>query len=447
MNRIRLGCAGLAALGLLWGCGRVKPTPVEEIGMQESAVAAIEQAEPIVTQPGDWPWWRGPARDGVSAETDLPIQWTSSKNVLWKSPVPGRGHSSPSVWGDRVFLTTADEQSRQQIVLCYDRNSGRELWRRVAFSSGLMRKHSKNSYASGTPACDGRRVYAAMINDGALRVVAVDWDGKISWRRAAGDFTSEHGYGSAPVLYRSLVIVLGDNLSGSFLAALDRETGNVVWRTARPTTGRHGSYATPVVAKVAGIDQLLVTGMGVTSSYDPATGALIWECAGPAEVTANTVAFSDELVFASGGFPENEILAIRGSGTGDVTGTHVAWRAQQGMTYVPSPVYHDGRLYIVNDDGIVSCYKADDGEQLWQNRLSGAFSASPVLAGGHFYATNEDGVTFVFKTEPEFEIVAANDLGGGGMASPVICGRQIFLRTGRGLYCIGKKAVQTARVQ
>ncbi len=438
MNRLRfLTCCLLGLAGLLCALGAAASLTAP----LDAEAATADTTKP---SPNDWPWWRGLSGDGKGTGAVVVTEWSNTKNVIWKTAVAGRGHSSPILWGDRVFLTTADEQSQEQSVLAFDRKTGKPLWATVAHKGGLMKKHGKNSHASATSACDGDRVYSAFIHSDALHVTATNLDGKILWQSNAGPFRSEHGYGSSPVLYKSLVIVNGDNLSGCFIAALDRATGKVVWKTPRKTTGRHGSYATPIVAKVAGRTQLLLHGMETVSSYDPDAGKLLWSCDGPTEVTACTVAFNDKLVFASGGYPDKEILAIRPDGRGDVTKTHVVWRSKKGVTYVPSPLYHDGHLYVVNDGGVASCFDADTGDQLWQNRLEGSFSASPVFAGGHIYATNEAGKTFVIKAGDRFELVAQNDLAHGGFATLAIAGGQVFLRTEHSLFCIGRAAGRAA---
>ncbi len=424
----------LAALG---GCSKpVAVRPVAEVTAPAEPITHVS----IETAPGDWPWWGGPHRNGIAAAGGVPVEWSGDKNVVWKAAVPGRGHSSPILIGNRVILTTADKDAQQQIALCYDRRTGTELWRRTIHEGGLMKMHSKNSHASATPASDGEHVYVVFINSGALRVTSLDLDGNIVWQRKAGPFESEHGYGSSPVLYGSLLITNGDNMTGCFVAALDRETGDVKWRTVRETSGRHGSYATPTVVDLAGKPQLILTGMSGVCSYDPATGKLIWTCRGPAEVTASCVACSDRLVFASGGYPEKEILAIRADGSGDVTDTHVVWRESTGVAYVPTPVYHDGRLYMVSDGGVATCFDAEDGRQHWRGRLNGNFSASPILADGRFYVTNEDGRTYVLRDGDKLDIVAENQMSSGGFASPVICGRHIFLRTRDELYCFGEES-------
>jgi outer membrane protein assembly factor BamB len=418
-----------ASLALLPACSSPNP-PVTGTGQETPALKVAED---------DWPWWRGPTFDGKSREQKAPTRWSPTENIAWKTEVPGRGHSSPVLWGKRIFLTSADEKKQQQLILAFDRATGKQLWSVTAHEGGFTRKYPKNSHASATQACDGERLFSVFINRTGLFVTATDLDGKELWKVEAGSFQSEHGYGSSPVLFGSLVIVNGDNPKGCFLAALDRATGKVVWRTERTTTGVHGSYASPIVATLAGKPQLLLAGMHDTSSYEPLTGKLIWSCTGPAEVTANTVAFSDNMVFSSGGFPEKELLAIKADGKGDVTKTQVAWqKSGQPVTYVPSPLYHDGRLYVVNDNGIATCFQAADGKQLWQERLDGNFSSSPVLAGDLIYVTNEAGKTFVLKAGPKFERVAVNDLDDGGFATPTICGGQIFLRSSHYLWCIGK---------
>jgi outer membrane protein assembly factor BamB len=309
--------------------------------------------------------------------------------VVWKSLIPGRGHSSPIIHDQQVFLTTADEPERTQSVLCYDKQTGKLLWSVPVHRGGFMPMHAKNSQASATPACDGERLYCAFLHQGALWVTAIDLKGNLVWQTEAGPFLSEHGYGSSPALYQSLVLVLGDNQGISFLTALHRKTGQLIWRVKRP---QGASYGTPIVARIAGREQLLVGGHNVVSSYDPGTGQLLWHCTGPSQVTANSIAFDQEFVFASGGYPEKEVMCIRGDGVGDVSSTHVVWRSQRGAAYVPSPLAHAGLLYLAQDDsGMVSCVRADSGELVWKERLSRRFTSSPLLAGG--YLSSEEGKT------------------------------------------------------
>jgi outer membrane protein assembly factor BamB len=221
------------------------------------------------------------------------------------------------------------------------------------------------------------------------------------------------------------------------MAAIESATGKPAWTTDRKSTGKHGNYATPAIATLNGKPQLIQTGFQEVTSYNPDTGKVLWSCAGPAEVTACTAACGDGMVFATGGFPEKELLAIRADGSGDVTQTHIAWRSTKGVTYVPSPVYHEGHLYMVADNGTATCFEGKTGKQVWQERLGGEFTASPVLVGDRIYVTNEAGKTFVIKTGPKYELVAANDVDAPVLATLAVCGGQVFLRTDHHLYCIG----------
>lgn len=398
---------------------------------------AAHEPKPHAAAAVQWSAWRG--HDGRGVWTgDVPLRWSRTENIAWQADVPGRGHGSPVLWNDRVFVVSADADRQEQMLLCFDRASGKELWRRVVHQGGFMKLHKKNSHASATPLCDGERVVVVFINHDALWVTAFDLQGKQLWQTNVGRFTSEHGYGSSPVLYKELIIVNGDNLEDCFVAALDRKNGKTAWRTPRPTSGKHGSYATPAVATIAGRPQLLLPGMSTTFSYDPATGKELWRCPGPAEVMANTPAWNDQLVFTSGGYPEKEIFALRADGQGDVSGSHLLWRTKQFVAYVPSPIWHEGRLYVVADNGIASCFEGQTNRVIWQQRLGGNFSASPLVAGGHIFVSNEAGVTYVYKPGDRFELVAENDLGDGGFASLAFAPGQIFLRSENHLFCIGQ---------
>jgi hypothetical protein len=434
-RRSRAWCAALTAASL----ASCSPAEVEEISRSvEEAGGALSDVRAAT---GDWPWWRGPERDGKAAATDSgapPIEWSESKNVLWKADLPGHGHGSACVAGERVYLATADEDAETQSLLAFDRATGKPVWSRAIHRGPLMHRHPKNSHASCTPACDGERVFTAFMAADGIWVTAVDLDGTILWQTKAGDFTSMHGYGASPLLYGATVIVPGDNTGGAFLAALHRKTGTIVWRARRPNVA---SFSSPVVAHVAGTDQLLLSGGGMTASYDPATGRELWRVNGPADTTACTMTADGDLVFASGGYPQKEILCIRADGAGGASDRHVAWRTHKNATYVPSPLVHAGRLYVVDDGGVATCYRATTGEVLWQRRLGGGFSASPTFAAGRIYVTSESGTTFVIAAEDAFRLLAENQLGDAGFASPVVAGGQLFLRTGDALYCIGERTL------
>ena len=445
MRRMSLGWfAGLALCGC-WENGPSEPTKqvvgVRVPGVREEyriALSEFAPARPISPGPNDWPWWRGPGRDGKSRDRQAPVSWSETKNVVWKTPVPGRGHSSPCVWGDRLFLATADEDAETQSLVCFDRDSGRRLWIREIHRGYLARMHEHNSQASATPACDGERVFIPFVNRDTLWVTATDLDGTIVWQKEAGPFTSEYGYGSSPTLHGSLVIVNGDNMDVGFVAALHRETGAIAWRTPRIA---NPSYATPIVAEVAGKPQLLLAGNSTVKSYDPDTGAEIWSCDGPSRVAAGTVACAGEVVFASGGYPEKEILAIRADGAGDVTASHLLWHSNKGVTYYPSPIFVDGFLYVVNEKGIATCFDGNTGAIAWSKRLTGGtgVSASLALIGANLYVPDEAGTTYLFKALPDsLELVAENRLPEGSFATPAVCGARIYVRTTGHLYCIGR---------
>ncbi len=394
-------------------------------------------------QPGpeDWPCWRGADGTNTAPDSSPPLRWSVSENIAWQVPIPGRGHASPCVWGERIFVATADDARQTISLLCIDRDTGRTHWQSELHRGGLRDRHAKNSHASATPACDGRHVYVTSAVNGSVWVTAVDFAGRIVWQRAAGPYEARWGYGSSPTIYKSLIIVAADNkgaridrLRGaSFLAAMHRQTGEIVWRIERPAGD---SFGTPIVATVSGRDQLLLAGKGAVHSYDPATGDLLWTCRWSAERAANTLAFDEDHVFASARHPQGELLCIRADGRGDVTSTHIVWREKQSAGEVPSPVLHEGLLYSLGDEGILSCLDAATGNVMWKRRLGGSMSASPLIAGGHLYGCNEEGVTFVVKLGGRGEVVAENALGDGLFASPVVSGDRLYLRTLGGLHCV-----------
>ena len=409
-------------------------------GMVRAERPLESEAGPVHPDAADWPWWRGPNSDAVAAAgQEPPLRWSRTENVVWRVEVPGRGHGSPSIWGERIFLPTADDRTETQHLLCYDRGSGRKRWQTEVHRGGFIRMHPKNSHASGTPACDGRYVFMPFAVQDAVWLTALDLDGNLAWQRRLGDFQSMHGYGASPAVYGRLVIVVADAVKRSFMAAVDRRSGELVWRVDRPDY-RLGTYASPIAGRLAGRDQLLIHGPYRVFSYDPATGRLLWTCDGPCDSTASTITLADSCVYACGGFPKKSILSIRADGSGDVTDTHVVWSMKGKTAYVPSLLLDEGLLYMVDDGGKVTCFRAASGEVLWTANLDGNFSSSPVLAGGHVYVANEDGVVYVFKSGLKFELVAQNDLDDGGFATPTICGGRIYLRTLHFLYCLGNSS-------
>jgi outer membrane protein assembly factor BamB len=383
----------------------------------------------------DWPCWRGPAGDNRSLGPQTPIEWNETKNVIWRADVPGRGHGSPCLIRDRIFLPSADDISGEQFLLCYDRKRGTLLWRVELHRGTLPKIHEKNSHASATPASDADVVFMTLLNSDQLWLSAVTIEGQILWQKKIGDYLHATGYGSSPVLFRNLVIVANDNRLDPAIVALDGANGELVWRVERPKTD---NSATPIVANIAGRHQLLLNGAFAVVSYDPATGEELWRVKHATEVAACTIAFDDDCVYASGGYPEKTMMCVRADGTGDVTDTHVLWKTNHSNTYVPSPLVDGDLLYVVADSGIVFCRNAQSGVVVWKHRLHGSFFASPIAAGGQIHATNDAGVTYVFRASSEYNLLAKNDVGEDCMATPAICRGQIYLRTASHLYCIGK---------
>jgi outer membrane protein assembly factor BamB len=343
-----------------------------------------------------------------------------------------------------VFISTADEETARRLLLCFDLETGSLLWSTSIHEAGFMAMHAKNSHASPTPACDGTHIYVPYIAEDALWTAAVTLDGRIAWKSKVGPFVSRWGYGPSPVLYRHLLIMNGDNpgsklgpIAGtrSYLAALHRQTGEIVWRVLR---AQASSYGTPVVAELAGRPQLLLSGKGAIVSYEPTTGNELWHCRWSAARTAGSLVGSENCVFASTNFPEPEIICIRADSRGDVTDSHIVWRKRKNAADIPSPLYHDGLLYVISDKGMIQCLDANDGGTKWQRRLATTFWASPLLCEDRVYAVSEDGTTYVFRAGPVQELLACNPLPDQFLASPAAAGERLLLRGVNFLWCLGE---------
>lgn len=406
-----------------------------------AGLASARESEPITFSATDWPWWRGPARTGQAAEDQQPpTTWSETENVVWKTAIPGRSHGSPIVIGDQVIFATAEEDKEIQSVVCLSRETGELLWKTELHHGNFAKNgNSKASMASATPACDGKRIYINFLNKGAIFTTALDREGKQLWQTKVTDYTLHQGFGSSPGIYQSLVLVTADNKGTGLLAGLDRATGDIVWTQERP---KLPNYASPIVLHIAGKDQLLLQGCKLVTSLEPLTGKKLWEIEGSTEECVTSTVTESGLIFTSGGYPRNHVAAIKADGSGEVV-----WE-NNSRVYVPSMLSKNGHLFAVLDAGVVMCWKADTGEEVWKQRLSGDFSASPVMCGDTVYAINEKAKTFVFKATPEkFESIAENQLGQEAFATPVICGSRIYLRVAQKeegqrqeyIYCLGKK--------
>ena len=411
-----------------------------------SPLAQAEDAVPtkakgLALTSSDWPWWRGPERNGIaSSEQSPPLHWSESENVLWRAAVPGRGHGSPTVVGDRVFLATAEHDREVQSVICFDRNSGQKRWQAEIHKGGFETKgNNKSSLASSTVACDGERVYINFLNAGAIYTTALDLDGKQIWQTRITDYILHQGFGSSPAVYGSLLLVSADNKGTGAIAALDRASGSIVWKQPRP---QMPNYTSPIVLHVAGKEQLIFTGCDLVTSFDPLSGKKLWEVEGSTTECVTSTVTDGKLIFTSGGYPTNHISAIAADGSGKV-----AWKNGT-RVYVPSMLVKDGYLYTVLDAGVAMCWKCETGQEMWKGRIQGTFTASPVLVGNLLFATSEAGKTYILKASPEaFELVGENQLGSDVFATPTFVGSRIYMRVAsmrenqreEFLYCVGEK--------
>jgi len=400
------------------------------------------EADLLTVAPADWPWWRGPNRNGIAAaDQKPPLTWSETENVVWKSPVPGKGHGSPIVVGEQVYLQTAEYDREVQSVLCFDRKTGEKLWQAEVHRGGFEKKgNEKSTLANSTPACDGERVFVNFLNAGAIHTTALTREGKQLWQTRITDYVLHQGFSSSPALYDSLVIVSADTKGGAgAIAGLERATGKLVWKQARP---KLPNYTSPIILKIAGKDQVLFSGCDLVTSFDPLTGQVLWETKGSTEECVTSTVTDGTHIYTSGGYPKNHLAAVKADGSGKV-----AWE-NSSRVYVPSMLVRDGHLYATLDAGVAMCWKSDTGEEKWKGRLGGTFSSSPVLVGEHILATNEEGKTYVFKANPNvFELVGENQLGNIVFATPTICGSRIYHRVAtqtegqrqEWLYCLGKK--------
>jgi outer membrane protein assembly factor BamB len=385
----------------------------------------------------NWPAWRGPREDGISHEENVPTDW-DVKHAVWKTELPGKGHASPIVWGDRVLTVTALPEQKDRVLLCLDRKSGNILWQKTVVNGPLEKIHEENSYASGTPSTDGERVYVVFRVGNDIVVAAHSLaDGKQLWLVRPGKHVGEWGFSNTPVLYKDKVIIDGDSKGDSFLTALSRDDGHTIWRVDRKKKGI--SYSAPLIHEMAGRMQLVQCGDRRVTGFDPDNGKELWTVDGPSEEFVATPFYDEKskLVYVSSSWPQRHILAIRPDGNGNVTDTNIVWRDNKGAPYIVSFVTVGDLFFSVNVNGKMFCYEAATGKTLWQENLK-RHHASPVLVGGLIYCVNDDGQINVIKPGRTFDRVAQFEMGEQCYASPAISDGQVFLRGFEHLYCIGK---------
>jgi outer membrane protein assembly factor BamB len=398
------------------------------------AIVLLAAADPARGE--DWPQFRGPTGQGLSSETGLPLDWSESRNVLWKVPVAGVGWSSPVVANGRVWLTTAvAERSGTSLrALAFDAASGREIVNVEVFRINRRNtSNPKNSHASPTPIVDGDRVY---VHFGADGTAALTTAGEVVWRERF-PYESQHGNGGSPTLYKDLLIFSCDGSDTAFVVALDTRTGKVRWRTHRRAPSDQ-AYSTPLVIRVGDRDQLVSVGAFRAVAYDPDNGRELWRVRyddGFSNVPRPVYAHG--LVYIATGFQEPSLLAVRPDGTGDVTRNGIAWTLRRSAPHTPSPLAVGDELYIVNDLGIATCLDARTGDIHWRERIGGNHSASPVFADGRIYFLSEEGVATVIAPGREFRKLATSSLDGSTLASIAISDRSIYIRSDAALYRLG----------
>jgi outer membrane protein assembly factor BamB len=432
-------------------------------------LTGLRVATSNANQDQHWAGWRGPNGLGIAPGTSYPEEWTPDKNIAWKTPVPGRGHSSPIVWNDWIFLTTsveggkAPEDHKAPIhpgfdlkpgyfhpdsvgvdrvnalkVLAYDAKDGRQLWDRTVYD-GLMydNRHRKNTYASSTMVTDGTIAYAFFESGG---LYAFDFEGKLLWKTSLGGIAKAGmGPGTSPVLFENLIILQCDQEmgEGSFIVALDRLTGREVWRQAR-TTRR--SWATPLIVRTPARVEMITAGAEKVISYDPRTGKELWRANGTDSHPIPSAVAGHGLAFLSAGSQAKRALAIRLGGDGDLTNSPaVVWRHTKGTAYVPSPILVGPYLYLMTDAGIMTCLDAATGKVVYEGGrppVPATFTASLVAYGDRLLATSEDGDTFVIRTGPTHEIVRTNSVGEPVYASLALAGGSIYIRGAEHLFAI-----------
>jgi outer membrane protein assembly factor BamB len=397
----------------------------------------------------NWPQFRGPTGQGLSRETKLPLTWSPTEQIAWKASVPGESWSSPIVWGDRVFLTTATAAGTSCRVLSLDRRSGKILWDREVFQQVPRRKEGRNTYATPTPATDGTRLYAC-FGDGSF--AALDFAGAVVWTNRDYKFYGQHGLGTSPILSHGLLIMARDGSSEgeekklgwqipwdlSRVLALDAATGRERWQ------GRRGlsriSHGAPAIWEHDGRTEVVSEAGDVVQGFDLQSGRRLWSQEVTGEGKVPSTVLGDGFVFTAGGWGGKEsIKAFRLGGEGDLKETHLVWEQKKGMPKVPSLLFASPHVFAITDGGVASCLKAATGEVVWQERVGGNFSASPVLAAGRIYFLADSGETTVIEAGPAFKVLARNPLGEKVQASMAVSDGQLFIRTEQNLFCIGAK--------
>ncbi|MCO6454140.1 MAG: PQQ-binding-like beta-propeller repeat protein [Pirellulaceae bacterium] len=398
------------------------------------------------TGAADWPEFRGPDGQGHASTDNLPLKWSGTENVTWKTPVPGSGWSSPILYRGRLYLTTAVPDSDQEDsgyslrVLALEADSGQVAWDVEMFrqpGEQAPKIHRKNSHASPTPLARGDQLF---IHFGHQGTACLDLTGKILWRQTSLGYQPVHGNGGSPILVDNKLIFSTDGAERTKVIALETETGNVVWEFDRQSTAvKKFSFSTPLAIEVDGAKQIVSPGSDVVSGLDAETGRELWRVRYDGYSVIPRPVYGQGLVFVCTGYNRPSLLAIDPTGQGDVTDTHVRWQTDKSVPHTPSLLLVDELLYMVSDRGVVSCLVAKTGEVQWQERADGNYSASPLFAAGRIYLQSEEGVTTVLAAGPRFQQLARNELNEPTLASHAVDRSTLFLRTASQLYRIDER--------
>jgi outer membrane protein assembly factor BamB len=397
----------------------------------------------------NWPRFRGPNGTGISTDNKVPVKWSARDGILWKTALPGTGHSSPIVWGERVFLQSAN--GKERLLLCLDTNKGKILWSK-AVPGKVAHTHRFNTLASSTPATDGDRVYAVFWDGTSVGLYAYDFKGNLVWQQDLGRFTSQHGPGFSPIVHNGKVIVNNDQDGSAVVQAFEAKTGKKAWSATR--TAFRACYSTPFLLSQALTTvtpdpkaQLIVTSTAGITAYDPANGKEIWKFTwsfpGMALRTVGSSVAADGMVFAASGDGSGlrSMIGVRAGGKGDITRGNPVWNREKDRDtpYVPTLLAWGGHLYATRDDGFALCYSAKTGKELWRARLGASVSASPILIDGKVYAVDEKGTVHVFEASPAgYKSLGRNPLGETVYSTPAVANGQLYIRGKNHLYCIGK---------
>ncbi|HAB16577.1 MAG TPA: serine/threonine protein kinase [Verrucomicrobiales bacterium] len=396
---------------------------------------------------GDWPEFRGPTGQGLSVATNVPIHWSQSNNVAWKTAIPGEGWSSPVLARGKLFLTTAvpttDGGGLSLRTLALDANTGRIDWDTEVFrveSGTAPGIHRKNSQASPTPLVAGDRIF---VHFGHLGTACLDFDGKIRWQQTSLKYPPVHGNGGSPILVDDSLFFSCDGGSDPFVVALAADTGEVRWKTPRTTpASKKFSFSTALLITNGARREIISPGSGAVCAYDPSTGRELWRVRyGEGYSVVPRPVFAHGLLFLGTGYDRPSLLAVRPGGEGDLTETHIGWQTTRSAPNTPSAVVVGNEVYFVSDGGTATCADAQTGKVHWNERLSGDFSASPVAAEGRIYFQSEDGIGIVVKASPKFEVLARNDLSERSLSSYAVTDGGLFIRTQGHLYRIGNPAL------